>query len=201
MDVLLVGFIGARLYGGFRSGFVRAVLGLLFMALSLVIGAYIRYPVGAIASVFVKDVPPDYANLVGYTIAFPAILAGLHLASRTLLSKVAVQGLSMEADKVLGAIFGGAEAILIISAGIVILDTYLGTDSTLRHALGPGLLQTISSAVEGSTTVHILRDTTVPFVLTILGPLLRRTFRRCCRQPSRIPYQVNELLPLPLPSK
>ena len=62
--------------------------------------------------------------------------------------KVAVQGISMEADKALGAIFGGAEAILVISAGIVILDTYLGTDSVLRHTLGPGLLQTIASAVD-----------------------------------------------------
>ena len=199
MDVLLVGFIGARIYGGFRSGFLRAVLGLAFMALSLVIGAYIRYPVGALASAFFKDIPDDYANLIGYTIAFPAILAGLHLASRALIGKVAVQGISMEADKALGAIFGGAEAILVISAGIVILDTYLGTDSVLRHTLGPGLLQTIASAVDGSTTVSILRSTTVPFVLTILGPLLPKDISSLLPQlnPGALPGGI----PLPIPSK
>lgn len=199
MDVLLVGFIGARIYGGFRSGFLRAVLGLAFMALSLVIGAYIRYPVGALAGAFFKDIPDDYANLVGYTIAFPAILAGLHLVSRTMLGKVAVRGISMEADKALGAIFGGAEAILIISAAIVILDTYLGTDSVLRHTLGPGLLQQIASAVDGSTTVSILRSTTVPFVLTILGPLLPKDISSLL--PALNPGSLPGGIPLPIPSK
>jgi len=199
MDVVLVGFIGATIYGGFRNGFLRSVLGLLFMVLALVIGAYIRYPVGALATLVFKDVPSDYANLVGYAIAFPAILAGLHIASSFLVGKVAVQGLSMEADRVLGAIFGGAEAILIVSAGIVILDTYLGTDSALRHTLGPGLLQTIAQAVEGSTTVHLLRDTTVPVVLTILGPLLPKDISSLL--PALNPGSLPGGLPFPIPSK
>jgi uncharacterized membrane protein required for colicin V production len=172
MDLLLVGFIAATTYGGFRSGFLRSLLGLAFLAISFVAAAYFRYPVGVIATTFFKDVPPDYANLVGYAIAFPVVLGGLHIASRLVLGKVQVQGMSKALDSALGAVFGGVEAVLIVSAGIVIAETYLGTGSSLRHVLGPGLLKTVTDALAGSTTVHILQDTTVPIVLAILGPLL-----------------------------
>jgi uncharacterized membrane protein required for colicin V production len=185
MDVVLVGFIAASIFGGFRAGLIRSVLGLLFMAVAFVAGAYLRYPVGALFTTFFKDVPSDYSNLVGYTIVFPVVLAGLHLVSGVLFKKVAVKGITKEIDSGLGALFGGVEAILIISAAIVIVDTYLGTNQ-IRHTLGPGMLKTVTDALDGSTTVHILRDTTVPIVLGLLGPLL--------------PKDISSLIPNGLPS-
>ena len=186
MDVALVGFVAAMIFGGWRTGLIRRLLGLVFLALSLVIGAYLRYPVGAIATTFFKGVPADYANLVGYTIAFPAILAGLHIASHVLLPKTPAHGLSREIDALAGAIFGGIEAVLILTAAIVIFDAYVGTGATLRHAIGPGLLKSITEAMNGSTTVRLLRDTTVPVVLTILGPIL--------------PKDLSSLVPAGLPT-
>ena len=186
LDVVLVGFVAAAIFGGWRTGFLRSLLGLLFMAIGLVVGAYLRYPVGAFASAFVKDVPADYANLVGYAIVFPVIVGALHVLSHFLIGKVAVRGVSRELDGLLGAIFGGVQAVLILSALVVIADTYLGTSTALRHAVGPGLLKSIQDAMNGSTTVRILRDTTVPVVLTILGPLL--------------PKDISSLVPAGLPT-
>jgi len=185
MDIVLVGFIAASIFGGFRAGLIRSILGLLFMAVSFVAGAYLRYPVGALFTAFFKDVPSDYSNLVGYTIVFPVVLAGLHLVSGVLFKKVAVKGITKEIDSALGALFGGVEAILIISAAIVIVDTYLGT-TQIRHTLGPGMLKTVTDALNGSTTVQILRNTTVPVVLGLLGPLL--------------PKDISSLVPNGLPS-
>ncbi len=185
MDIVLVGFIGASIFGGFRAGLIRSILGLLFMAVSFIAGAYLRYPVGALFTTFFKDVPSDYSNLVGYTIVFPVVLAGLHIVSGLLFKKVAVRGIEEGLDKALGAVFGGVEAILIISAAIVIVDTYLGT-TQIRNTLGPGMLKSITDALNGSTTVHILRDTTVPIVLGLLGPLL--------------PKDISSLIPNGLPS-
>ncbi len=186
MDIVLVGFIAASIFGGWRAGFIRSVLGLLFMAIAFLVGAYLRYPIGALFTTFFKDVPSDYSNLVGYAIVFPVVLAGLHIVSGLFLNKVAVKGITKEADSLLGAIFGGVEAILIVSALVVIADTYLGTSSALRHTLGPGMLKTITDALNGSTTVHLLRDTTVPIVVNILGPLL--------------PKDISTVLPAGLPA-
>jgi uncharacterized membrane protein required for colicin V production len=200
VDVLLVGFIGGFIFGGWRSGFLRRLIGIGFMAISFVVSAWFRYPVGAIASTFFKDIPPDYANLVGYTIAFPVVLGALHLGSRMLLGRVSVQGLTKEADQALGALFGGVEAILILSAGIAILDTYFGTSSTLSQQVGLGALKSLTEALNGSTTVHILRDTTVPFVLTVLGPLLPKDVKTIL--PGGLPGGLPGFLPggLPFPT-
>jgi uncharacterized membrane protein required for colicin V production len=187
MDVLLVGFIGGFVYGGWNSGFLRRLLGIGFMAISFVAGAYFRYPVGAIASTFFKDIPADYANLVGYTIAFPAILAGLHLASHATLGRVRMSGITQEVDRGLGAVFGGIEAVLILSAAIVILDAYFGTGSTISKNLGFGPLRELTASLNASETVKLLHGTSVPVVLALVGPFL--------------PTDVTKLVPTGLPGR
>jgi uncharacterized membrane protein required for colicin V production len=187
MDVLLVGFIGGFIYAGWRTGFLHRLIGIVFLLLSFVLSAYFRYPVGAVASTFFKDIPPDYANLVGYTIAFPVVLAVLHLGSRAFLGKVSVSGITKELDQGLGAVIGGLEAILILSAAIVILDTYFGTSSSLGKTAAPGGLKELTQALNASTTAQLLRGSTVPLVLAVLGPLL--------------PKDVSTILPGGLPTR
>ena len=75
MDVLLVGFIAGLIFGGWRTGLLKRLIGIGFLIISFVVSAYLRYPIGAIAVTFFKGIPTSYANLVGYTIAFPVILS------------------------------------------------------------------------------------------------------------------------------
>lgn len=194
MDALPLVFIAGYVWGGWRSGFLRRLIGLGFLALSFVAGAYLRYPIAAVLSSLFKDVPEDYARLVGYALVFPIVIGVGHFVGRALTSRVAVQGLSKATDKVLGAVLGAAEAVLILSAVVAILDTYSGTNGTLLPlttlapgaAVGSGLLADITKAFNDSTTVHILRQTTVPVVLAILGPFL--------------PKDVSSLIPTTLPT-
>lgn len=189
MDALLVGFVGGFVYGGWRTGFLRRLLGLGFAAISIVVAAYFRYAVGAVASTFFTGIPPEYADLVGFTIAFPAILASLHLASRKLIGKVSVSGLTKETDSALGALFGALEAIVILSAAIVVFDAYFKTSSTLVGHASSGMLAQLKGAMDASTTVKLLRGTTVPTAVAILGPIL----------PKDLASVVSSALPSGLP--
>lgn len=186
MDVVLVGFIAGWIFGGWRTGFLDRLIGIGFMAVSFVASAYFRYPVGAFAAAFLPDVPKEYVNLVGYTIAFPVILAVLHIARRLFLGKIHPQGMTKQLDSALGAILGGVEAVLIISAAIIILDTYFGTKSVLGTAFPPGMLKDFTASFNASETVHLLRGTSVPVLLAILGPFL--------------PKDVSTILPGGLPT-
>jgi uncharacterized membrane protein required for colicin V production len=189
LDVVLVGFIGGYIYAGFRTGFLKRLLGIIFMVVSFVVSAYFRVPVGAIATTFFKDIPSDYANLVGYAIAFPAILAVLHIASRLIMGKTNVHGMVAEStDRILGAILGGVEAVLIVSAGIVILDTYFGTGATLGATFHAGILKDLTQAVNASETVKLLRGTTVPVVLDVLGPILPKDVSTIVPVPTTLPF-------------
>lgn len=195
MDIVLVGFIAGFIYGGFRTGFLRRLLGIVFIILAAVAGAYVRYPVGAIAKQAFPDIPADYANLVGYTIAFPAILVSLHLFEAVFLRKVVPQrGLSRGLDQGLGAVLGGIEAILILSVAVVVVDTYLGTNSKLAADIPPGLLKSFTEALNGSETVKLLRRTTVPATLAVLAPVLPKDLT------TLLPNGLPTRLPFPAPT-
>jgi len=171
-DVLLLGFIGGYIKGGWSTGFLRRLAGLGYMALSFVIGAYLRQPIGAIIAGIFPQMPAAYADMLGYSIAFTVLVAGANILTGPILSKVAVGGVSRKLDQALGAVLGGVEAVLIISAAIVILDTYFGTAGALLQDPGLGFMKTISRALDSSTIGQALIHTTVPFVLAVLGPLL-----------------------------
>jgi uncharacterized membrane protein required for colicin V production len=188
MDVLMVGFIGGYIYAGWRTGFVRRLAGLGFLALFFVLGAYLKAPIGALLSGIFTGVPEPYLEMVGYSIAVAALTIVANFVSGPVLSKVAVSGVSKELNAALGAVLGGAEAILILSIVIVILDTYFGPKGQLGGDPGLGIFKQLAVAIDDSTTGQILKETTVPFVLAILGPLL--------------PKDVTSLIPggLPFPN-
>jgi uncharacterized membrane protein required for colicin V production len=193
MDIVLVGLIAAMVYAGFRTGFRWRLLGIVFIVVAAVAGAYFRYPVGVIAKQAFPNIPADYANLVGYAIAFPAILVGLHLVEAVLLRKLSPQhGLSRGLDQALGAVFGGIEAILILTVLVVVVDTYFGTKSQLASDIPPGLLKSFTEAFNASETVKLLRGTTVPVTLAILGPVLPRDLTTLFPNglPSRLPFPI-----------
>lgn len=168
----MLGFIAVTVFGGFRSGFVRRVAGLIFLLISFVAGAYLRAPAGALVNAVLPKIPEAYADMIGYSVAFSALLVVFNLFSSKILSRVATGGLSQATDKVLGLIFGGIESILILSAAIVILHTYADASTGVAGIADVGFLHDIRVAVDESTIGKLLEDTTVPIVLLLLGPLL-----------------------------
>lgn len=171
MDYALFTFIVGYVIGGWRTGFLRRLLGLGLAALSLVGGAYLRGPVGAIVAPMF-GVPKEYADMVGYAATFAVGFIGSNILASAPLKKVAMNGLSRKMDQTLGAVFGLAEAVLLISAAIVILDTYFGSSGSLGKEVGLGFLKSLSEQLDSSSVGQLLSKTTVPFVLAILGPLL-----------------------------
>ena len=185
VDLILLGAIGASVFGGLRSGFIRRLAGIMFLVVAFVLGAQLRVPAGALISNFFPVIPEQYADAIGYAVVFSALLIGFNLFSRVILSRIAVRGGSRSADQVLGAILGGLESILVISVAIVILHTYTDPANSLSGLTDLGGLHDVRTAVDQSTIGQLLSKTTVPIVLTILGPLL--------------PTDIKSIVPLEIP--
>jgi uncharacterized membrane protein required for colicin V production len=185
-DLLLALFIVGYVAGGWRTGLLRRLAGLAFIVIGLIAGAYLRVPVGAFVAGVFKEVPPEYADMVGYAVTFAVLVTALNLISTPILKRATVGGFSRMTDRTLGAVLGGVEAVLIISAAIVILDTYFGTAGSIGEVPGLGILTSVSEALDESTIGQFLIKTTVPLVLTILGPLL--------------PKDINSVVPGGIPT-
>ncbi len=171
MDVLLVGFIVGFIVGGWRTGFLRRLVGLAFIAISFVLSVYLSKPFGDFIHGWFPDITPAYAELWAYLLIFPAALVALHLLIGRLLKNVAVSGVSKELDSALGALFGAIEAILILTVVVIAIDRY----SVQVAASSVGAIKPLMDLLQGistSNTARLLRETTVPALLAIVGPLL-----------------------------
>ena len=171
MDVLLVGFIVGFIVGGWATGFLRRLVGLGFIAISFMLSVYLSKPFGDLIHGWFPDVTPAYAELWAYLLIFPAGLVALHLLVGRLLKNVAVQGMSRELDRALGALFGAIEAILILTVVVIAIDRY----SVQVAASTVGSVRPLVDLLHGistSNTARLLRETTVPILLAIVGPLL-----------------------------
>lgn len=188
-DLVMLLFLAGLLRAGWSSGFIRRVLGLVFLAASFVAGAYLREPAGAIVTTFLPQIPSAYAEMVGYSVASTGLLVGLNLLSQPFMSRAPKHGLSRKTDQLLGLILGGLEGVLILSAGIVILHTYADVQS-VGGFVDTGLLHDLRVAVDGSTIGQILEKTTVPIVLLLLGPLLPKDITQVVQTsiPGGLPF-------------
>ena len=198
-DVVLLGVFAGFARAGWSSGFVRRLFGLLFIVVGFVVSAYVRTPVGALVHQFLPKVPAEYADAIGYSVAFGAITIGLNLVSGIFLSRVPKHGLARRTDQLLGVAFGLAEAVLLVSVAIVILHTYTDPANARSAFADLHLLVDLRAAVDGSTIGKLLEDTTVPIVLVLLGPFLPTDIK------SIVPTQIPGGLPffptkLPSPS-
>ena len=86
-DLLLALFIAGYVVGGWRTGLLRRLAGLVFIAIGLIAGAYLRVPVGTLVTGFFTDLPPEYGDMVGYAVTFAVIVTALNLVSGPILSR------------------------------------------------------------------------------------------------------------------
>ncbi len=196
VDLILLGILAGLARAGWSSGFVRRLAGLLFIVVAFVLSAYLRPVVGGLIEGFFPKVPDEYAEMVGYTITFSALLVVFNLLSRVILARVAVQGIARRTDQVLGVVLGIAEGVLLLSVLIVILHTYTDPANELGAFADLGILNTLREAIESSTIGRFLEDTTVPIVLLLLGPFLPTDIKSIV--PTQIPGGLP-FFPVPIP--
>ena len=197
-DVVMLLFIVGFARAGWSTGLIKRVIGLLFLAVSFVAGAYLRTPMGGLVNTFLPHVPKVYAAMIGYTIASTAILLVLHLATMPLMKRVPQTGLARRTDQLLGVVFGGLEAILILAGLIVILHTYGSTLNELGSSfVDTGILHDIRVQVDESTIGQLLEKTAVPFVLLVLGPFMPKDITKVV--PSNIPGGIPFFPTVPVP--
>ena len=59
-DRLLLGFIAGYVRGGWTTGFVRRLAGLVFLVIAFLVGAQLRQPVAALIGGLFPDIPDGW---------------------------------------------------------------------------------------------------------------------------------------------
>lgn len=178
MDLIIGTFVVGSTITGWRSGMVRQIIGLVMLLVAFVAGAYLRGPVGAIVAGLWTTLPEKYGEMVGYAIAFVAVFIIGNIVVGKLYGQTQLTGVSAMTDQAIGAVLGGLVAILIASSAIAILDTFYGQPNLLgKTAEGIFFLKFFHDGLESSWIADALRSTTVPIMLTILGPIIPKDIK------------------------
>jgi uncharacterized membrane protein required for colicin V production len=168
---------------GYAQGVIRRLLGIAAILFAIVLGSYLRAPLGAYLANEWTNIDDKYSFMVAFGAVFAAtaitLSIGIQIAYRPapLFQKYPVL------DEILGGILGVLEGFIILIALVLILDPYF-TQDTVRETVGIGEftpLRTLFGYLDTSLTVDILRHSVIPAILAVVGFLfpqdVRDTFR------------------------
>jgi len=116
-DLVVLGIVGAGALNGLTRGIIRQVLSIAGFVGGVFLAGQ-RYQVLASRLTFLPD--PSVASVVAFAMIFVAAVVAANLLGQ-ILQRVARLAMFGCADRVLGLVFGAAEAVVIVQLGLLLL--------------------------------------------------------------------------------
>ena len=109
---------------GFAQGTIRRILGLASMLFSFLFAMNLRDPLGRYLAPNWNQFPDEYAIMLGFGIVFVAATIAFTLVIQGFYHKQDLFKKSTFADELIGGLLGIIQALLLVGAMIVILDSF-----------------------------------------------------------------------------
>ena len=176
---------------GYAQGVIRRLLGIGAILFAIVLGSYLRAPLGDYLANEWTNIDDTYSFMVAFGAVFAATAITLSIGIQITYRPAPLFQRYPVLDEILGGLLGVLEGFIILIALILILDPYF-TQPKVRETVGLGeftLLRTLFGYMDTSVTVDILRHSVIPAILAVVGFLfpqdVRDTFRAALRLASR----------------
>ena len=168
--VVLLALLGMFILG-YAQGVIRRLLGIAAILFAIVLGAYLRAPLGAYLANEWTRIDDTYSFMVAFGAAFAATAIALSIGIQITYRPAPLFPKYPVLDEILGGLLGVLEGIIILVAIMLILDPYF-TQPSVRETAGRGefwLLRTLFEFFDKSLTGDILRHNVIPPILAIFG--------------------------------
>ncbi|CAN5785347.1 hypothetical protein BH24CHL6_BH24CHL6_04460 [soil metagenome] len=175
IDLFLIMLLAGGFLLGFFRGAVRQLTSIGAWLISFLLAAHLAGPLGG----WLVEQAPSYSHEYASFLAFGSGFV-LLLTAGALLFQVAGANVALTRheplDGVIGGLLGMLLLLLVATSLVVILDSYF------RMSGSPGtaefqVLRDAHQATEGSTIANVLRQTFVPLLGGLLGPILPAELR------------------------
>jgi membrane protein required for colicin V production len=171
-DIVAILFLAGMFVLGYVQGTIRRVLGIASMLFSFLLAGQLRQPLGSFFAQNWTQFPPEYSYLVAYLLVFVFATILFSIIIQSFYKHQALFGDARFADEILGGVLGVVQGALLIAILITILDSFFRLPNI---ATSPNELPFIRSVFEWydpSVVASIYRDTLIPILLALLGPLV-----------------------------
>lgn len=170
-DWLAIGFIVVMFLLGYAQGLVRRLIGIVAVLFSFLLAANLRDALGSWLAGNWTQFPREYSYMVAFLFLFIVFLVISTIIIQMTYKPAPLITRAPVLDEVIGGVLGVVQALLIIACFIAILDSFF----RLPVAIGSNTVQVfkqIWDAVNASAAVGIFRDTLIPWLVTVVGPLV-----------------------------
>jgi uncharacterized membrane protein required for colicin V production len=164
---------------GYAQGVVRRLMGIAAIIFAIVLGSYLRAPLGSYLANEWTTIDDSYSFMVAFGAVFVATALALSIGIQITYRPAPMFQRYPVLDEILGGILGVLEGFIILVAIMLILDPYY-TQPRVRETAGVGeftLLRTLFDFLDKSLTGDILRHSVIPAILGVVGFLFPEDVR------------------------
>jgi membrane protein required for colicin V production len=171
-DLLVVLFIFGMFVLGFIQGTIRRVLGLASMLFSFLFAANLRDPLGGYLAQNWNEFPDEYAVMLGFGIVFIAATIAFTIVIQGFYHKQELFQKATFADEVIGGLLGIVQALFLVGAIIVILDSFFQIPTIPKTDNEFTWIRSLFDEMTKSGTADLFRTRLIPGFVTVFGLLI-----------------------------
>lgn len=167
-DILVAFFVAGFFVVGYIQGTLRRLLGLAIALLSLLVALNLRDPLGAWLAQYWTHLPKSYVYMLAFGGSALTIYIAGSITVQTFYRRTPLFSKATVIDEILGGVLGAVQAILLVGALILVLDSYYA----LPGPANPnelGILRDIYNLYASSQIVVLFHASFIPLFFLLFG--------------------------------
>jgi uncharacterized membrane protein required for colicin V production len=168
-DLLVVLFVCGFFVAGFMQGTLRRLIGLGILVIALLFALNLRDPLGSWLGQYWTQYPKEYSTMLAFGASFVVLYLGASIAAQVFYKRTQLFKRSTLVDEVLGGILGVLQAVLLVGAMIMILDSFFRIQGIAQGPNEIGFLRDIFRFYDPSQAAILFRDVLIPAFLTLFA--------------------------------
>ncbi len=168
-DLLAVFFVSGFALAGFVQGTLRRLIGLAILLIALLFALNLRDPLGSWLGQYWTQFPKEYSTMLAFGASFVVIYLVASIAAQVFYKRTQLFKHSTVVDEVIGALLGILQAVLLIGAMIMILDSFFRIQGIAPSPNELGFLRDIFRFYDPSQAAILFRDVLIPAFLSLFA--------------------------------
>ncbi len=168
-DLLVVFFVAGFFVVGYIQGTLRRLLGLAITLVSLLLAMNLRDPLGAWLAQYWTQLPEAYVYMLAFGVSFLVIYIAGSVTVQTFYKRTPLFAKATVLDELIGGILGAVQALVMVGALILVLDSYYSLSGIPADPDEIGLLRDIYNFYDTSQVAGLFRDSLIPLFFALFG--------------------------------
>ncbi len=176
-DLFTILFLFGMFVLGYVQGTIRRLLGIAAILFSFLLASQLRDPVGGFLAQNWTQFARDYSYMIAYLVVFVTASVAFSVVIQGFYKRTPLFDRYNFVDEILGGLLGLVQALLIIGAVIVILNSFFRQVGIAPDPDEWTILRDMFNAYNNSVTADVFRSAIIPAFFVIFGFMIPQAVR------------------------